>query len=68
LSAAVLAGIVLLLIGTLPLIFSRQAAQEYAKTWGKGLKHGYAIGRLISLLAGVLCVCVAALLMLAKRI
>lgn len=56
-------GIILLLIGLLSLIYNKRSAQEYAETWGRRLKHGYAVGRFISILAGAVLLIVGTLLL-----
>jgi uncharacterized membrane protein len=47
-------GIIFILVGFLSLIFYKRSAQEYATTWGRRLKHGYAVGRFISIFGGIL--------------
>jgi ABC-type nickel/cobalt efflux system permease component RcnA len=47
-------GIIFLLLGLLSLIYNQRSAREYAETWGRRLKHGYAVGRLISIVGGIL--------------
>jgi uncharacterized membrane protein HdeD (DUF308 family) len=56
-------GIILLLIGLLSLIYNKRSAQEYAETWGRRLKHGYTVGRFISILAGAVSLIVGILLL-----
>ena len=61
----ILVGIILLLIGLLSLIYNKRSAQEYAETWGRRLKHGYLVGRFISIIGGALLLFGGTLLLLA---
>ena len=56
-------GIILLLLGFLSLIYNKRSGREYAETWGRRLKNGYAVGRFISIFGGTLLL-LAGLLML----
>jgi uncharacterized membrane protein len=62
----IIIGIIFVLMGLLSLIYNKRSAREYAETWGRRLKHGYALGRFISIFGGILLV-LAGLLMLVAR-
>ena len=61
----IVGGFILLLIGLLSLIFNKRSAHDYSETWGRRLKHGYAVGRFISIAGGGLFLCLGTLLLLA---
>ena len=63
----IVGGIFFLSIGVLSIICNKPAAREYAETWGKGLKHGYALGRFITLGGGIVCLLLAALMFFVPR-
>jgi putative Ca2+/H+ antiporter (TMEM165/GDT1 family) len=63
----IIAGVIFLVIGILSVIYNRRSARNYAETWGRRLKHGYAIGRLVSIFGGILFLLFAVLLLFVKR-
>lgn len=65
LPSQIIFGIILLLIGFVSLIDNKRSAQDYADSWGRRLKHGYAVGRFISIFGGTLFLFVGTLLLLA---
>jgi uncharacterized membrane protein HdeD (DUF308 family) len=50
----ILVGTFILLMGILSIGYNKPAAEQYAQTWGRTLKNGYAVGRFISIGGGVL--------------
>jgi hypothetical protein len=50
----IMVGIIFVLMGVLSLIYNKRSGRGYAETWGRRLKHGYAVGRFISILGGAL--------------
>jgi ABC-type nickel/cobalt efflux system permease component RcnA len=65
--AEIIVGIIFLLMGTLSLIYNKRSAQAYAETWGRRLKHGYAIGRFISIFGAILLLLAGVLMLFARR-
>ena len=47
-------GIVFLLLGLVSVIYNQRSAREYAETWGRRLKHGYVVGRIVLIVGGTL--------------
>jgi len=60
-------AIIFLLIGILSLTYNKACAREWAQTWGRGIKHGYELGRFISIFGGIMFVLFGLLMMSAKR-
>jgi hypothetical protein len=59
----VIVGVIFVLMGFLSLIYNKRSAREYAETWGRPLKHGYKVGRFVSIIGGTFLVLVGLLLL-----
>jgi hypothetical protein len=62
-----IAGAIIFLLGILCLIYNKRSAEEYSDTWGRRLKHGYVVGRFISIFGGILCLLLGMLMVFVKR-
>lgn len=62
-----IAGGIIFLLGIVCLVYNKRSAQDYAKTWGRRLKHGYVVGRLVSISGGLLFMLLGVLMLFAKR-
>ena len=60
-------GGIIFLLGILSLIFNKRSAQDYSETWGRRLKHGYAVGRFLSIFGGLLFMLLGILLLFVSR-
>ena len=65
--AGTIVGSLALLIGLLSIAYNRRAAEEYARTWGRALKNGYAIGQTISIVGGMLLLLVGLFCIFVRR-
>jgi hypothetical protein len=63
----IIVGIIFLLMGSLSLIYSKRSSRDYAESWGRRLKHGYAVGRFISVFGGILLLLAGLLMLFIRR-
>ena len=60
-------GGIIFLLGILSLIYNKRSAQDYSETWGRRLKHGYAVGRFLSIFGGLLFMLLGILMLFVRR-
>ena len=60
-------GTVLLFVGVLSITYNKRSAEEYARNWGRSLKNGYAVGRIISIAGGIFFILVGVLIIFIRR-
>lgn len=60
-------GGALLLIGGLSIAFNERSARQYALKWGRGLKNGYTVGRIVSIGGGIFFVLLGLLFIFVQR-
>jgi hypothetical protein len=63
----IILGGLLLVIGVLSLAYNKRAAEQYAQTWGRTLKNGYAVGRFVSISGGIFFLLLGLLFILVPR-